>query len=86
MTTLNAHLGLKTVVAISLGSMLGSGIFVLPGLVTQMVGDKAWLAYFMAGIRVLPAAASKSELATAMPKSLWQCTLNVMSLMPATCS
>jgi amino acid transporter/nucleotide-binding universal stress UspA family protein len=69
MTTLNAHLGLKTVVAISLGSMLGSGIFVLPGLVTQMVGDKAWLAYFMAGICVLPAAASKSELATAMPNS-----------------
>ncbi|MDC0254146.1 amino acid permease [Bacteriovoracales bacterium] len=69
MGTLNARLGLKTVIAISLGSMLGSGIFVLPGLVIQMVGDKAWLAYLLAGLCVLPAAVSKSELATAMPNS-----------------
>ena len=69
MGTLNARLGLKTVIAISLGSMLGSGIFVLPGPVIQMVGEKAWVAYLLAGLCVLPAAVSKSELATAMPNS-----------------
>ena len=69
MKNLNARIGLKTVIAISLGSMLGSGIFVLPGPVIAMVGDDAWLAYFLAGLCVLPAAVSKSELATAMPNS-----------------
>ena len=69
MKNLNARIGLKTVIAISLGSMLGSGIFVLPGPVIGMVGDQAWLAYFLAGLCVLPAAVSKSELATAMPNS-----------------
>ena len=69
MKNLNARLGLKTVIAISLGSMLGSGIFVLPGPVIEMVGDKAWMAYFLAGLCVLPVAVSKSELATVMPNS-----------------
>ena len=49
--------------------MLGSGIFVLPGLAAYKTGPMVWLAYLVAGLSVLPAALSKSELATAMPTS-----------------
>lgn len=54
---------------ISIGAMLGSGIFVLPGLAAAKTGHSVWLAYVVAGICALPAAFSKSELATAMPTS-----------------
>lgn len=49
--------------------MLGSGIFVLPGIAFEMTGPSVWLAYLLASICVLPAAISKAELATAMPTS-----------------
>ena len=49
--------------------MLGSGIFVLPGLAAAKTGPSVWLAYLAAGLCVLPAALSKAELATAMPTS-----------------
>ncbi|MCG8425683.1 MAG: amino acid permease [Proteobacteria bacterium] len=57
------------VVSISISAMLGSGIFVLPGLAAAKTGPSVWLAYVLAGICVLPAALSKAELATAMPTS-----------------
>ncbi|MCB0838430.1 MAG: amino acid permease, partial [Bacteroidetes bacterium] len=44
-------------------------IFVLPGLAAAKTGPSVWLAYVLAGVCVLPAALSKSELATAMPSS-----------------
>ncbi|GMN07916.1 amino acid permease [Croceitalea sp. MTPC5] len=49
--------------------MLGSGIFVLPGLAAAKTGSSVWVAYLLAAICILPAALSKSELATAMPSS-----------------
>ena len=49
--------------------MLGSGIFVLPGIAAAKTGSSIWLAYLLAAICILPAALSKSELATAMPSS-----------------
>ncbi len=49
--------------------MLGSGIFVLPGLAAAKTGSSVWLAYLIASLCILPAALSKSELATAMPSS-----------------
>jgi basic amino acid/polyamine antiporter, APA family len=49
--------------------MLGSGMFVLPGPAIAETGSSVWLAYFISAICVLPAALSKSELATAMPTS-----------------
>lgn len=49
--------------------MLGSGIFVLPGLAAAKTGSSVWLAYLLAAVCILPAALSKSELATAMPSS-----------------
>ena len=69
MKKLERSLSLPSVIAISLGGMLGSGIFVLPGLAAAQTGPSVWLAYLLAAICVLPAALSKSELATAMPSS-----------------
>lgn len=66
---LERSLNLTTVIAISIGGMLGSGIFVLPGLAAAKTGPSVWLAYLIAAICILPAALSKSELATAMPES-----------------
>ncbi|MCA8972300.1 MAG: amino acid permease [Planctomycetes bacterium] len=64
-----AGLSLGAVVAVSVSAMLGSGLFVLPGLAASMTGSSVWLAYVVAGLCVLPAALSKAELATAMPSS-----------------
>ena len=69
MKSLERSIGLSAVVAISISAMLGSGIFVLPGLAAAKTGPTVWLAYLAAGLGVLPAALSKSELATAMPTS-----------------
>jgi len=66
---LERSLALPAVIAISLGGMLGSGIFVLPGLAAAKTGPSLWLAYLIAALCILPAALSKSELATAMPSS-----------------
>lgn len=69
MKKLERSLSLIPVIAISIGGMLGSGIFVLPGLAAAKTGSSVWLAYLLAAICILPAALSKSELATAMPSS-----------------
>ena len=69
MKTLQRQLGLPSVLGISMGAMLGSGLFVLPGLAAAQTGPSVWLAYLVAGFCVLPAALSKAELATAMPVS-----------------
>jgi len=55
--------------AISIGAMVGSGIFILPGLAMEMAGPAVVFAYFLAGVLVLPAALSKSEMSTAMPEA-----------------
>ena len=69
MKKLERTLSLPYVVAIAIGGMLGSGIFVLPGIAAAKTGPSIWMAYLVAGLCVLPAALSKSELATAMPTS-----------------
>ncbi len=69
MKKLERSLTLPYVVAIAIGGMLGSGLFVLPGLAAAKTGPSVWLAYLIGAICVLPAALSKSELATAMPTS-----------------
>ena len=66
---LERKLTLPTIIAISIGGMLGSGIFVLPGIAAAKTGSSIWLAYLLASICILPAALSKSELSSAMPKS-----------------
>ena len=69
MKELKRHLGLTSVIAICISSMIGSGIFVLPGLAFSLTGPSTYLAYLFSALCVLPAAISKSELATAMPTS-----------------
>ena len=66
---LKRSLSLTSAIAISIGGMLGSGIFVLPGIAAAKTGSSVWLAYLLASVCILPAALSKSELATAMPSS-----------------
>jgi len=66
---LDRTVGLASVIAISSSTMLGSGLFVLPGLAVEKTGPSAWLAYLLAALCVAPAAMCKAELATAMPTS-----------------
>jgi len=64
---LDRKLGFWSVYSIAVGAMLGSGIFVLPGLAAAIAGPWVSLSYLLAGVLVLPAVLSKAELATAMP-------------------
>lgn len=66
---LERDLGLYAVITVSVGAMIGSGIFVLPGLAAAIGGPAVVLAYLLAGVLVLPAALSKAEMATALPQS-----------------
>ncbi|WP_256296369.1 amino acid permease [Haloarchaeobius salinus] len=69
MKELERDLGLPSVLAISIGAMIGSGIFILPALALERAGPLVILAYLLAGLLVVPAALSKSEMATAMPEA-----------------
>ena len=66
---LERDLGLLSVVAISMGAMIGSGIFILPGLAMAETGPSVILAFVIAAILVVPAAVSIAELGTAMPEA-----------------
>ena len=66
---LERDLGLVSVVAISMGAMIGSGIFILPGLAMAEAGPAVILAFVIAAVLVLPAAVSIAELGTAMPEA-----------------
>ena len=67
--SLERSLGLYSTMMISMGAMIGSGIFVLPALGYKKAGPAVILAYVLAGLVVLPAALSKAEMSTAMPES-----------------
>ena len=64
---LDRSLGLVSVFSLAVGAMLGSGIFVLPGIAAAIAGPWVCLSYLLAGLFVMPALLSKAELATAMP-------------------
>jgi basic amino acid/polyamine antiporter, APA family len=64
---LDRNLGFWSVFSIAVGAMMGSGIFVLPGIAASIAGPWVAASYMLAGILVLPAVFSKAELATAMP-------------------
>ena len=68
MKKLERKLSLSAAIAISIAGMLGA-IFILPGIAAVKTGPSVWLAFLLAAISILPAVLSKSELATAMPKS-----------------
>ena len=67
--TLSRTIGLATLVILSLASMLGSGLFILPAFAQEVAGDGMWFAFVLAASVVLTGAFSKSELASAMPES-----------------
>ncbi|MEJ2482950.1 MAG: amino acid permease [Gemmatimonadota bacterium] len=66
---LQKSLTLFDVYAISTGAMFSSGFFLLPGIAFAQAGPSVVLAYLLAGIAVLPAMLSISELVTAMPRA-----------------
>jgi amino acid transporter/mannitol/fructose-specific phosphotransferase system IIA component (Ntr-type) len=66
---LQKNLTLFDVYAISTGAMFSSGFFLLPGIAFAQAGPSVVLAYLLAGIAVLPAMLSISELVTAMPRA-----------------
>jgi len=66
--TLTRTIGLAGVVIISLSAML-PGIFITPTFAAEIMGPGIWLAFLLAASVVLPAAISKSELASGMPSS-----------------
>ncbi|TKX86628.1 amino acid permease [Halorubrum sp. SS5] len=65
---LSRDLGLYSAVTLSMGAMIGGGIFVLPAVGYEKAGPAVILAYLIAGLIVLPNALSKAEMATAMPE------------------
>lgn len=69
MKELERSLGLLSVVAISVGAMLGGEIFLLPAVAAGMTGASLWLAYLLAALLVIPAALTKAELSTAIPSA-----------------
>jgi len=65
---LERGLGLYSAVMLSMGAMIGGGIFVLPAVGYKKAGPAVVVAYLLAGLVVLPNALSKAEMATAMPE------------------
>ena len=66
---LERTLGLVGGLAIGVGTMIGAGIFVFPGLAGAEVGTAATASFAIGGVIALLVALPTSELATAMPKS-----------------
>jgi amino acid transporter/nucleotide-binding universal stress UspA family protein len=63
------ELGFKEALAIGLGTMIGAGIFVLPGIAVERAGQAATISYLLAGLICLPVTMIISELATGMPRA-----------------
>jgi len=57
------------VFCIATGTMISSGIFILPGLAFSRAGPSVFISYFLAGLLALIGILSVIELSTAMPKA-----------------
>ncbi|MFO7871514.1 MAG: amino acid permease [Kiritimatiellia bacterium] len=66
---LNKGLGLAHVFTIASGAMIGSGLFILPGMAHAMAGPGVIWSYVFAGLLATTGALSMAELVTAMPKA-----------------
>ncbi|WP_440990054.1 amino acid permease [Haloarchaeobius baliensis] len=62
-------LGLVSAITIGIGTMIGAGIFVLPGVAAQEAGPIVVVSFVVGGIIAVVNALSVSELGTAMPKA-----------------
>ena len=68
-TQLERTLGLTEALMIGVGTMIGAGIFVLPGPAADVAGPAIALSFLIGGVIALLTALSASELATAMPRA-----------------
>lgn len=66
---LERTLGLPTALTIGIGTMVGAGIFVFPGIAAGYAGPAAMISFALGGLIALLVALSTAELATAMPES-----------------
>lgn len=66
---LERTISLRGGLAIGIGTMIGAGIFVFPGLAAGRAGPAAAVSFVIGGVVALLVALPASELATAMPKS-----------------
>ncbi|MCK4504518.1 MAG: amino acid permease [Candidatus Aegiribacteria sp.] len=66
---LHRELGIPSLFSIATGSMISSGLFVLPAFAFTVAGPGVIFSYLIAGFLVIPTMLSKSELATAMPRA-----------------
>ena len=66
---LERTIGLTGGLAIGIGTMIGAGIFVFPGLAAGKAGPAAALSFVIGGVIAMLVALPASELATAMPRS-----------------
>ncbi len=62
-------LGFLEAYTIGVGTMIGAGIFVLPGIVANNAGPAGMISFAIGGVVSLLTALSLSELATGMPKA-----------------
>lgn len=66
---LERSLGLGAALSIGMGTMVGAGIFVFPGMAAGQAGPAATLSFALGALIALLVALPASELATAMPES-----------------
>jgi basic amino acid/polyamine antiporter, APA family len=66
---LRKELGLRSVFAISTGTTLSAGFFLLPGLAAKEAGPAVVLSYLLAATFLVPPLFSVVELSTAMPRA-----------------
>ena len=66
---LKRQLGGLDIFCIVAGTMISSGLFVLPSMAYAKVGPSVFISYFLAGLFVVPGLFSKAELSSAMPKA-----------------
>ncbi len=69
MKKLDRTLGLFSAITISVGTMIGSAIFVLAGTSYEVAGPSASLAVLLAGLAAFPTAFSFCELVTIIPRA-----------------
>jgi len=66
---LSRTMGLSAATAIGVGTMVGAGIFVFPGIAGGQAGPGAILSFLLSGLIALIVAACTAELSVTMPKS-----------------
>lgn len=66
---LKKELGFIDLFCIASGTMISSGLFILPAFVYAEIGPSSFVSYIIGSLLIIPGMLSQSELATAMPKA-----------------